>query len=147
MTESSTRNDQPLLERIQGKLPELEAVLAEASSHWGYEDPIYRYYHQSFKVYHLQSTTKHIVEALSGLAPPGTELNAWFLEIVAAGTGKSFTSEVNRKWTAETRPIVEAFFHAKYFLEMVCKYGRELQEAPRALPSGWAAVLYLYNMR
>ena len=147
MMESSTRDDQLLLERIQGKLAELEAVLTEASSHWGYEDPVYRFYHQSFKVYHLQSTTQRIVEALSGLAPPETELNAWFLEIVAAGTGKIFTSEVNRKWTAETRPIVEAFFHAKYFLEMVCKYGRELQEAPRALPSGWAAVLYLYNMR
>jgi len=36
--------------------------------------------------------------------------------------------------------IVEAFFHAHYFLRMAGKYGCELDEAPQALPSGWAAV-------
>jgi hypothetical protein len=46
-----------------------------------------------------------------------------------------------------TRPIVEAFFHARYFLEMVCGYGRQLTEPPSPLPSGWAAVLYLYGLR
>ena len=33
--------------------------------------------------------------------------------------------EMNQRWTEATRPIVEAFFHARYFLEMVCKYGAE----------------------
>jgi len=42
---------------------------------------------------------------------------------------------------------LEAFFHAKYFLEMACKYGRELAEPPETLPSGWAALLCLYGMR
>jgi hypothetical protein len=32
-------------------------------------------------------------------------------------------------------------------LEMALKYGRELTEAPRMLPSGWATVLYLYRLR
>jgi hypothetical protein len=27
------------------------------------------------------------------------------------------------------------------------RYARELEHAPRLLPSGWAAVLYLYNIR
>lgn len=145
-TEESARPDSRLLERIKHRLPGLEKLLAEASSHWGYEDPIYRFYHQSFKVYGLQASTQQIVSALHDLAD-GHALNPWFQEIVAAGTGKSFTHEANRNWTAETRPILEAFFHARYFLEMVCKYGRELDTAPDLLPSGWAAVLCLYGLR
>ena len=45
------------------------------------------------------------------------------------------------------RRIAEAFFHAHYFLEMLVKYGNELKFPPNMLPSGWAAVLYLYNLR
>jgi hypothetical protein len=36
---------------------------------------------------------------------------------------------------------------ARYFLEMVVRYGRELSQPPLSLPSGWASVLYLYNRR
>lgn len=43
--------------------------------------------------------------------------------------------------------VSAGFFHARFFLEMVCRYGRELDEPPAMLPSGWAAVLYLYRMR
>lgn len=53
----------------------------------------------------------------------------------------------NDNWLAATRPIVEAFFDARYFLEMASKYVRELKEGPDAMPSGWAAVLYLFNLR
>lgn len=138
--------DERLLQAIRDDLPALEALLEAARSHWGYEDSVYRFYHQSFKVYALQDTTARIVEALEKLTPDG-RLDRWFREIVDAGTGKAFTMEVNQRWTAETRPILEAFFHARYFLEMVCKYGRELESAPNALPSGWAAVLCLFGMR
>lgn len=138
--------DQILLERIKSRLPELEELLAESTSHWGGEDPVYRFYHHSFKVYALQAMTCRIVKALRDLGPDGP-LHASFETIVAEGTGKVFDFEVNRRWTEETRPIVEAYFHARFMLEMVCKYGRELDEAPSLLPSGWAAVLELYNMR
>jgi hypothetical protein len=30
---------------------------------------------------------------------------------------------------------------------MACKFGRELKEPPDILPSGGAAVLYLFNLR
>jgi len=30
---------------------------------------------------------------------------------------------------------------------MCVKYGRELEKPPEILPSGWAAVLYLYGLR
>jgi len=74
------------------------------------------------------------------------ELNSWFLEIVTAGTGKEFRVEDNETWTAVTRPILEAFFHARFFLEMAMRY-HYLENPPQRLPSGYAALLYLYGMR
>jgi hypothetical protein len=107
-----------LLAHIKAKLPELERLLQEMDSHWGYEDPIYRFYHHSFKVYMLQDETRRIVDALKDLAQRGKSFCREFEEIIA-----------------------------KYFLEMVVKYGRELEEPPHVLPSGWAAILCLYELR
>jgi hypothetical protein len=125
--------------------PELEKLLAECSDHWGYEDPVYRFYHQSFKVYGLQGRTQSIVQRLQALAPD-RPLNPWFVQIVQAGTSKVFKSEDNARWTEATRPILEAFFHARFFLEMAVRYA-DLQEPPRVLPSGYAALLYLFGLR
>jgi len=135
-----------LLSNIKQRLPELEALRDQAASHWHGEDGFYRFYHQSFKVYGLQGDTERIVTTLRSLLPD-RDLNDWFLTIVKEGTGKKFTVEHNLNWLAETRPILEAFFHAKTMLDLVVKYGRELDAAPKMLPSGWAAVLYLYNLR
>lgn len=144
----SLETDAELLANIQAKMPELEKLLDEISSHWVYEDRIYRFYHQSFKVYDLQADTKRIVDALLSVAPAGVRMNPWFEEIYQAGaSGKRFQVEDNRNWTTHTRPFLEAFFHAKYFLEMAVKYGRELQAAPETLPSGWAGLLYFYSIR
>lgn len=109
-------------------------------------DGIYRFYHQSFKVYYLQQRTEEIVTALRSLAQR-RDLNNWFVRIVTKGTGKSFSLEDNKRWLEVTRPIVEAFFHASHFLEMAVKSARELSEPPNLMPSEWAAVLYLYNLR
>ena len=54
---------------------------------------------------------------------------------------------MNARWDAATRPLLEAFFHANYFLRMTIKYGHELNEPPEMLPSGWAALLCLFNLR
>jgi phosphoenolpyruvate-protein kinase (PTS system EI component) len=135
-----------LIAALKTNRDQLQSLLETASSHWGYEDPIYRFYHQSFKVYALQVTTSKIVEALRSLLPD-EPLNARFEEIVAAGTGRKFTNEANAAWTANTRPIVEAFFHARFFLEMAVKYSAEIDEPVSSLPSGWAALLYLFNLR
>jgi hypothetical protein len=148
------RLDGQLLINIKAKLPDLEKLLADCTEHWASEDLIYRFYHQSFKVYRLQDYTNRIVMALTALLPEplretrtGQPLNEWFMEIIAEGTGKKFKWEHNERWLEETRPILEAFFHARYFLEMGIKYGKELDEAPQMLPSGWAGLLCLYNMR
>jgi hypothetical protein len=135
-----------LFKNLQAQLPALEHLLAQCSSHWSYEDPIYRYYHHSFKVYGLQEQTLRIVQSLQALAPQ-LQLNEQFTQIVKAGTGKVFKNEDNRNWDSITRPILEAFFHAHFFLEMAVKYGKELKTPPNTLPSGWAAFLYLYNLR
>lgn len=137
---------QALFANLKASLPELDKLLEQSSEHWTYEDGVYRFYHQSWKVYGLQSSTESIVAALQALAPD-RELNDWFRKIVAEGTGKKFEREHNARWLEVTRPIVEAFFHARFFLEMVVKYGHELDAPPNMLPSGWAAVLYLYGLR
>ncbi|MBI4584895.1 MAG: hypothetical protein HY717_12850 [Planctomycetes bacterium] len=142
------RKHDELLANIKAKLTQLKALLETATSHWGYEDPIYRFYYGSFKVYLLQDQTREVAELLRSLAPAGQKLCSEFEEILASGaSGKTFELEHNREWTKHTRPMVEAFLHAKYFLEMAVKYGTELEEAPNLLPSGWAALLCLYGVR
>jgi len=138
-----------LLQNIKDNLPELEELLDKIQGHWYYEDAVYRYYHHSFrKVYYIQEETKKIVKALRELAPEGRELiNARFLEIVKDGTGKEFDRKHNKAWRENCASILEAFFHAKYFLEMVVKYGKKYDEAPELLDSGWASVLTLYGLR
>ncbi|MBU4286568.1 MAG: hypothetical protein KKI12_00155 [Proteobacteria bacterium] len=140
--------DSKLLDNLKEKLPKLEELLEEMSSHWFYEDPIYRFYYQSYKVYFLQEETKRIVEVLKSIAPEGQTFCKKFQEIIDSGaSGKTFEPEHNENWTSHTRVFVEAFFHAKFFLEMAVKYGKELKKAPSPLPSGWAALLCLYDIR
>ena len=147
MDEKTRRDEETrLLAAIADALPQLEGLWQNVEGVWNYEDSIYRFYHQSFKVFRLQDEITQVVEALRGLAPH-LPLNPWFMQIVAESTAEQFSPEVNKRWLQATRPIVEAFFHARFFLQMVCKYGKELKEPPEVLPSGWAAVLYLYGLR
>jgi hypothetical protein len=137
--------ERALLRNLKAHRPQLEALLGANSGHWGFEDPIYRFYHQSFKVYGLQDQTLQIVEALQELAPE-CELNPWFREIVGGGTGKVFHPEHNADWANVTRPIVEAFHHARFFLEMAARYAH-IEEPPSPMPSGYAVLLALYGLR
>jgi hypothetical protein len=139
--------DEKLLRKIKKNLLALEKLLEKISSHWHYEDLIYRFYHQSYKVFHIQSDTIEIVEALKKLAPNGVVFNSDYERIYQEGTGKMFKSKYNSNWHKHTRPMLEAYFHAKYFLEMAIKYGKELEHATNNLPSGWAGLLYFYNLR
>jgi hypothetical protein len=134
-----------LLARMQAQHEALKALLDASSDHWGFEDPVYRFYHQSFKVFWLQQQTDTILRRLTGLLPDHP-LHPWFLEIVREGTGKEFATSDNHRWTLVTRPIVEAFFHARFFLEMAVRYAK-LETPPRPLPSGYAALLYLFQLR
>jgi hypothetical protein len=139
-------DEERLLVAIKANRDILTSLLDRAKSHWGYEDAVYRFYHGSFKVYGIQQLTLEIVSALRALLPE-RELNKQFLEILSEGTGKVFTTAANADWNHLTRPLLEAFFHARYFLEMAVKYGQQLEEPTNVLPSGWAGLLYLYNLR
>jgi hypothetical protein len=136
-----------LLGRIRERLPKIEELLVEIADHWGEEDGVYRFYHQSFKVFGLQQITKEsfkLIEKIGGETDP---LNGWYCQIVKEGTEGDFCDDTNAHWPEQTRPILEAFWHTKYFLAMMAKYGKELQSAPRVLPSGWASVLCLFSLR
>ncbi|MEQ1912228.1 MAG: hypothetical protein ABMA15_25635 [Vicinamibacterales bacterium] len=134
-----------MLQNLRAQREGLTALLASCSDHWGFEDPVYRYYHQSYKVYALQHQTDRIVSELRALLP-SRALNPWFLDIVRRGTGKVFEVSDNARWTDITRPILEAFFHARFFLDMAVRYST-LDQPPSRLPSGYAALLYLYQLR
>ena len=115
---------------------------------YDYEDRIYRFYYQSFKVYDLQSFTTQALDIFQQIAQViDGHLHTWFTDIVAQGTGVHFAMEHNTDWLKHTRPIVEAFLHAKYFVEMMVKYGHTMDVVGASLPSGWAALLVLYNQR
>jgi len=158
-----------LIAGVKERLPELTALLAEMNR--DYEDGIYRFYHGSFKVEILQYQTERAVEIVLALAP-NPALDSRFVEIMFAGTGKEFLGENREVEPDAPRHVVEAFFHARYFVEMLCKYGEhvaELEESLRRLvqiiarrklekppyklfegdplPSGWAAVLELFHLR
>lgn len=138
--------DQRLLDTIKVRLAELERLLIPFQAM--YEDGIYRFYHHSFKVYQLQDYTSKAVEIFRSIgAATDNQLCEWFEEIVKVGTGLAWNPDHNLNWTIHTRPIVEAFLHTKYFLEMTIKYGREMDTAATMLPTGWAAILELYNQR
>lgn len=55
--------------------------------------------------------------------------------------------EDNARWLAVTRPMLEAFFHARFMVEVAARYGREPNAPPSRLPSGWAALLHLRGLR
>jgi hypothetical protein len=148
-TPTEPTTESVLFFRLRERLPELAALLKRINDEWVYEDLVYRFYHQSFKVYRIQGYTGQIVEALQALAPD-IKLNPWFLEILKAGTGHTFDWKANGDWLKQGRPMVEAFFHAKFMLEMAVRHGKKMKrwkQPPQLLDSGWAAFLYLYNLR
>ena len=142
---------QVLLDNIKKALPDLKKCLLKAEQ--SEEDGIYRFYHHSFKVYWFRELIKETILIFIRISPHDTKktediFDKFFLEIITEGAyGEEWKRDHNSEWGKHTRPIIETFFHIKYFLEMMIKYGEKLEEAPNLLPSGWAALLELYNIR
>ena len=95
----------------------------------------------------MNSLTDQAANFFREIAPESLPLNSWYLEITNSALSKGFDDETNSKWFEEILPVLQAFWHAKYFLEQMIQAADELETAPQILPSGWAAVLYLYNLR
>ncbi len=158
-----------LVAEVKERLPELTALLTRMND--DYEDGIYRFYHGSFKVDYLQYLTEHAVEIVLAIAP-NPALDSRFVEIMLAGTGNELREAKGEIAPDAPRRIVEAFFHARYFVEMLCMYGERAAELQQSLhklveiiarrkrekppyplfegdplPSGWGAVLELFHLR
>jgi len=141
-----TDRDQLLFDTIKSHLPDLLNLNEEVKL--AYEDGMYRFYHQSSKVYELQSLTVLMVELFQRIAQErGRALNPWFLEIITEGTGIPLEPEQNKNWLSHTQTIVGSFLHAKYFLEMMINHGLTMETVLPPFKSGWAAILILYNQR
>lgn len=141
------RLEQSLLRRLKARRKRLEGLLAETEASWGIEDGFYRFYHESMKVGRLSGLTEEIVRELRALLPE-RDLHPWFVQIVAEGARNAAEPLAKgAAWVAQMRPVVEAAFHAHFFLMLACRYGRELKTPPAAFPAGWGAVLYLFELR
>jgi hypothetical protein len=148
-----------LLSNIKAALPDLELLQQRLTQNWVDEEFLYRFYYQSFKVFIRKESTTEIYDALAALAPRSTPpdegassgerspLNEWFTQIVTEGTSAAFELSMNDDWLTHARPVLEAYHHARQFLDLVVGYGKLLDAPPTSLPTGWAAVLMLFNLR
>jgi len=147
----SLRAAEQLLERIKARLPVLEEWLHDFND----EDEVYRFYHQSFKVFGLVYGADNGYELIRQIAGDEYKVDGWYLEIYRDGTRfkdmrdveKATGESMNEHWLKYARPIAEAYWHTNYFIRQMVKYGKELEFAPAGLPSGWAAILALYSLR
>lgn len=108
---------------------------------------IYRFYHQSFKVFGYKELIQYTVQFLEKLAPEFLHLNEWYQGIIDLGLAKDFTDSTNDNWLSETQPLLEAFWHTKFFVTQMKSSAASLETAPKIMPYDWAAVLYLYDLR
>lgn len=82
------------------------------------EDYVYRFYHQSFKVFGMNDVTKQAITLFEKIAPDEVKINDWFKQIADEAIEKEFDwQKTNPIWQTETCPIIEVFWHSKYFLE------------------------------
>jgi hypothetical protein len=131
--------------RIKARLPELveiAATLEEAE-----EDGVYRLYHGSYKFFYLQDPVKVAFEVIKEIGGESDPPHFEYARIVAAGTTHQMSAPTNQNWEAETKPILEAFWHTKYFINMMVKYAKELETVEMPMQPGMAAVLYLFELR
>jgi len=145
LLEEQSRLHDRLLSNIQARMSELERLLVDIER--DSEDCLYRYYHFSYKTHRIQSLTNNMAKTLRQLSPSDEGLCPLFENILKQGTGLPFELSHNAHWEEVCRPMLEAFFHARYFLQMAIKYGREYRRAPEIMDYGWAALLELYGIR
>jgi hypothetical protein len=134
-----------LLERLRARLLELEGLQRRLNG-WE-EDGVYRFYHGSFKVFRIQQTLKEALALIREIGGASDPIDLDYLQIVQEGIARSFSEKTNENWLAETRPILEAYWHTQYFLNMMVQYAKTQDPLTPPIGSGWAAVLYLFQMR
>ena len=111
-----------------------------------YTRSLYKFYSQSFKVYHLQDFTLKVHSLFKSIADAtALQLHEGFEQIIAEGTGSTFDMSHNVDWLTHTRPIVEAFLHAKYMVEMMIRLNTAEPGSLRHVQA-YQAVMVLFRM-
>lgn len=113
------------------------------------DDLVYRFFHQSFKVYRLQAVNREAVEFLETFLKPEHERGFDFQmrELIAAGAGNiEFKDEHNLEWGRHTRPFVELYLHVKHILDCMLE-APEAQKEKSCLTIPFATVLSCFNLR
>lgn len=111
------------------------------------EGGVYRFYHSSYKVFCLQDPIKAAFTLIEEIGGEDDPPHLGLTQIVEAGTAQGFQGDqTNANWEAETKPILEAFWHTSYFIKMMVKYAKTLEKVEMPLDCGMAAVLYLFEL-
>lgn len=146
---SGKEKEKEILNEIHEHGKEIHEINCMISNHKiGVENMIYSFYDSSFKVYELQSVTERMVDLFCVIGKCHfQDLNPLYVEIISEGTNKKFDWSHKIRWSYETRPILEAFFHSHHLLQMMEKYGLDRNSGNLALDlnEGWANVLNLYK--
>ena len=151
-----------LLQAIKENLADIDALAAQLDDLE--ERGVYKYYSQSFKAFDLQNAIEQGQELFARLAPPHRSRRTNRSIRSPAALEHKFSlldrtvdwDRMNEEWQTWTRPILEAFWHCSFFVRMLARYGRELDEPPlpwgpsawqaSPTPAGWLAVLALYGL-
>jgi len=80
-------------------------------------------------VFRLPGQTEAIVKALA-VRRAGRESNNGFFQIIREGTRQSAVVLPARESAKATRPILDAHFHARFFMETAVRYSRQLTHPP-----------------
>lgn len=140
-----------LVNSMLENMEEAKNLQIEIDKQFGLEDLVYRFYHQSFKVYRSQYLIKDCLELFQKIAGDELKLDKKFLKIVEDGTGHVFDLSHNEIWLEKTRPQIEALFHCKYVLDNLIKYTEfykdKEEQKQMFLPSGWAAIMTIFGSR
>jgi hypothetical protein len=109
--------------RIKSRLPELEVLARDLEE--AEEDGVYRFYHGSNQVFFLQEPVREAFTLIKEIGREDDPPNFEYARIVETGTAHKFGATTNENWDVETKPILEAFWRTKYFLNMMVKYARD----------------------
>lgn len=136
--------DKELSRRIQAAVPDLLLLTAciESSGRRG----LYKFYSQSFKVFHLQVDLQKMLGALRAVWPE-RDLNPHFIAILNAGLAARFDPSSNGRWAEDSAPVINAFLHARIMLAEVvaCDPGNS-SDGDTLAADRWATVRLLYNL-
>jgi hypothetical protein len=133
-----------LLNRIKDRLPALEELQQEMAE--AEDIGFLHFYRSDPSVYDLRKLTAQAASLLRDIAADG-ELALSFEVIMQDATASKLDLTSSRMWILSATPTIAGFYHCRFFVERLVRYGHELEQSPDMLPSGWAAILCLYCLR